>query len=160
MSVHIETNLEKGVFTVSITRPDKMNALNAAMYGAMADALIGAAANPDINVVIIRGGDNFSAGYDLADLLENPPRGESSPVFRFMFALSECPLPVIAMVDGAVVGIGVTLLLHCDFVFVITPSRVHAAICEFGRRSGIWRDPDFAPACRLSEGSRTANAGR
>ncbi len=94
-----------------------MNALNAAMYSAMAEALRSVAADPDVNVVVIRGGEHFTAGYDLADLLDNPPQDESSPVLRFMFALSECPLPVIAAVDGMAVGIGVTLLLHCDFVY-------------------------------------------
>ena len=138
MPAHIETNLENGVFTLSINRPDKMNALNAAMYGAMADALNGAASNPEINVIVIRGGDNFTAGYDLTDLLENPPEGESSPVFRFMFALSECPLPVIAIIDGAAVGIGVTLLLHCDFVYAtpeaefLMPFVNLGAVPEFG----------------------------
>jgi enoyl-CoA hydratase/carnithine racemase len=138
MPAHIETHLENRVFTLSINRPDKMNALNAAMYGAMADALTGAASNPEINVVVIRGGDNFTAGYDLADLLENPPVGETSPVFRFMFALSECPLPVIAMIDGAAVGIGVTLLLHCDFVYAtpeaefLMPFVNLGAVPEFG----------------------------
>ena len=138
MSTHIETNLENGVFTLLINRPDKMNALDAAMYGAMADALNGASSNPDINVVVIKGGEHFSTGYDVADLLENPPQGDSSPVFRFMFALTECPLPVIARVDGAAVGIGVTLLLHCDFVYA-TPEAVFmlpfvnlGAVPEFG----------------------------
>jgi len=117
MSEQIKTSVEHGVFAVVIDRREKMNALNAAMYGALADAFREAASNPDIAAVVIRGGEHFTAGYDLADLLENPPQDESSAVFRFMSALSECPLPVIAMVEGAAVGIGVTLLLHCDFVY-------------------------------------------
>ena len=138
MSAHIQANVEHRVCTVRIDRPDKMNALDAGMYGALAAALTSAASDPGVDVVVIRGGEHFSAGYDLADLLENPPRDESSPVFRFMFALAECTLPVIAVVDGTAVGIGVTMLLHCDFVYAtpeaefMMPFVNLGAVPEFG----------------------------
>lgn len=171
MSAHIETNLEQGVFTVTMNRPAKMNALDAAMYGALADALTGAASNPEIKVAVIRGGENFTAGYDLADLLENPPKAESSPVFRFMFALSECPLPVIAVVDGAAVGIGVTLLLHCDFVYA-TPQAAFmmpfvnlGTVPEFGAtqilplRAGYLRAAELLMLGEKFDSGTALNAG-
>lgn len=114
------------VRTIRINRPDKKNALTRPMYTAMADALK-AANGDDTRVVIIAGVPGaFSAGNDLMDFMEAPPHiggDETPPVEDFMRALLACEKPVIAAVDGLAVGIGTTLLLHCDLAYA-TPRSV------------------------------------
>ena len=105
-----------GVTEIRIDRPGRKNAITSAMYGAMAEALT-RAENDDTLVVIISGaGAAFTSGNDLHDFLADPPGGEDRPVARFMDALSTSSKIVIAAVDGPAVGIGTTLLLHCDLV--------------------------------------------
>jgi len=129
----INTTTRNGVSTVEIARPDKKNALTAAMYQSMADALRAADADPGIRVVIIQGQPGiFTAGNDLEDFLQNPPRGEDIPAVRFMTALVELQKPVIAAVTGQAVGIGVTLLLHCDFVYVAADARLVMPFVSLG----------------------------
>lgn len=110
-----------GVRTLRFDRADKKNAITRAMYSAMADGLDEANTRSDIRVVVIAGSEGcFSAGNDLMDFMEAPPHiggGETPPVERFMMALMMCEKPVIAAVDGLAVGIGTTLLLHCDLVY-------------------------------------------
>lgn len=126
MSDLIKADREGAVLTVVFNRPDKKNAITAAMYAAMADAFTAAAADSTVRVVVVTGaGDAFTAGNDLKDFAENPPADDSAPVFRFMTALSACPKPVIAGVNGVAVGIGTTLLLHCDMA-VATPTAKFA----------------------------------
>jgi enoyl-CoA hydratase/carnithine racemase len=101
-----------------MSRPEKKNALTHAMYGAMADALTGAAADASVRVILITGtGDAFTSGNDLGDFVESPPTGGESPVFRFLSALSTAEKPVVAAVNGIAVGVGTTMLLHCDLVY-------------------------------------------
>ncbi|MFW5661728.1 MAG: enoyl-CoA hydratase [Oceanicaulis sp.] len=112
--------------TIRFNRAAKKNAITRAMYTAMAEAL--EAANADeVRAVILTGSDGvFSAGNDLTDFMEAPPHiggGDMPPVERFMRALMDCEKPVIAAVDGLAVGIGTTLLLHCDLVYA-TPRSV------------------------------------
>jgi len=106
------------VLSVTLNRPDKKNALTHAMYDAIADALASAAGDPSVRVVLITGtGDAFTSGNDLGDFLNAPPAGEQSPVLRFLAALSVAEKPVVAAVNGVAVGIGTTMLLHCDLVY-------------------------------------------
>ena len=115
----IKTFTLDGVATIEIARPEKKNALTQAMYQAMADALAAAQADPAVRAVLISGQPGiFTSGNDLEDFMQRPPQGPDSPVFRFMRALLDCEKPVIAAVTGAAIGIGTTLLLHCDFVYV------------------------------------------
>jgi enoyl-CoA hydratase/carnithine racemase len=103
---------------IHIGRPAKRNALTSAMYAAMADAIAEAEADPDICAVIISGeGTTFCAGNDLADFVSNRPEGTDTPVGRFLRAIATTPLMLIAAVQGRAIGIGTTMLLHCDFVF-------------------------------------------
>lgn len=117
MTDHILVDDRDGIRSVTINRPDKKNALTGAMYAAMADALDGAEGSPDVRVVVFRGtGGAFTAGNDLKDFLHNPPGGANSPVSRFLKAIATATVPVVAAVDGPAVGVGTTMLLHCDFV--------------------------------------------
>jgi enoyl-CoA hydratase/carnithine racemase len=111
----ITSQADGAILTLAFNRPDKKNAITAAMYAALAEALAGAERDPSVRVVVLTGaGDAFTAGNDLKDFADNPPRDDTAPVFRFMYALARFPKPVVAAVNGVAVGIGTTLLLHVD----------------------------------------------
>lgn len=113
-SVRIETR--DRILCLELNRPEKKNALTVEMYAALTAALSGI--DQEIRVVLLAGaGDTFSAGNDLRDFLERPPLDETSPVYRFLETLTAVPVPVIAAVRGAAIGIGTTMLLHCDLVY-------------------------------------------
>ena len=129
----IKTHTLEGVATIEIARPEKKNAITSAMYQAMADALRAAQADPKVRAVLIHGQpDIFTSGNDLEDFMNAPPRDMNSPVFQFMFALLECEKPVIAAVTGAAIGIGTTMLLHCDFVYVADEARLAMPFVSLG----------------------------
>ena len=107
-----------GVTTITINRVAKKNSFTTAMYSGMADALDQAQAEEAVRVVVLQGHETiFSAGNDIADFLKSPPNSPDSPVFRFMRAISSFAKPIIAAVCGPAVGIGTTLLFHCDLVY-------------------------------------------
>ncbi|MCU0256083.1 MAG: enoyl-CoA hydratase [Vicinamibacterales bacterium] len=111
----------EAVRVVRFARPEKKNAITEAMYAALHEALVAAREDSAVRAVLLGGAPGvFTAGNDLADFLQHPPTGEDSAVFRFLRALVEFPKPVVVAVDGAAIGIGTTLLLHCDLV-VATP---------------------------------------
>lgn len=119
MTTDIQTNIEQDVLTITINRPDKKNALTQAMYQSMADAFSAAGDDSNVRVIVITGvDDSFTAGNDLADFLaaNQDQDRDASGVRNFMKALFDCPKPVIAAVNGLAIGIGTTLLLHCDYV--------------------------------------------
>ena len=114
----ILVHTEAGVTTLTFNRPDKKNSITAAMYASLADALTAAEADPAVRVVVFQGNETtFSAGNDIGDFLNNPPATEDSPVFRFLRGIAQFRKPVLAAVCGPAVGIGTTLLLHCDLVY-------------------------------------------
>ena len=114
----ILTHTDGGVMTVTLNRVEKKNSITAAMYGAMADALQSAAGNAAIRVVVLQGHETvFSAGNDIGDFLNKPPAGENSPVFRFLRGIAAFPKPLLAAVCGPAVGVGTTMLFHCDLVY-------------------------------------------
>ncbi len=114
----IQSETSEGILTLRINRPDKKNALNLAMYQSLADGLRQADSDDKIRVILIRGGDEcFTSGNDLADFLSSPPTGPESPVMQFLAAISETRKPVVAAVNGLAVGVGVTMLLHCDLAY-------------------------------------------
>jgi len=118
MSELITITTEDGIQTLTIDRADKKNALTQDMYAVLADSLTAAETNPAIRVSIITGtADSFTSGNDLMDFLQNPAQDDSSPVIRFLYALANIRKPLIAAVNGLAVGIGVTMLLHCDLVY-------------------------------------------
>lgn len=124
---------ERGLLTLRLNRPDKKNALTRAMYSQLADALAQADADPQINAILITGSHQcFTAGNDIADFLQEPPSDLTSPVFQFMRSLLECRKPVIAAVAGAAVGIGTTLLLHCDLVYISADAKLRMPFVNLG----------------------------
>lgn len=114
----ILTHFDAGVTTLTLNRLDKKNSITSDMYAAMAKAIDEAQANSACRVLVIQGHESiFSAGNDIGDFLNKPPSTAESPVFHFMRALSMFDKPVIAAVAGPAVGIGTTLLFHCDLVY-------------------------------------------
>ena len=114
----ILVHTEAGVTTITFNRVDKKNSLTAAMYATLADALDAAAHDAAVRVVVVQGDVAiFSAGNDIGDFLQQPPATQDSPVFRFLHRLAAFPKPVIASVCGPAVGIGTTMLFHCDLVY-------------------------------------------
>jgi enoyl-CoA hydratase/carnithine racemase len=115
---HINTELSDNVLGIYIDRPEKKNALTRDMYTAMAEAVEQGEANPYVRVMLLYGkGDSFTAGNDLQDFMANPWKGQDMPpAVRFMLAVARAKKPVVAAVHGSAVGIGVTILLHCDLV--------------------------------------------
>ena len=133
----IKTYAGDGVATIEIARPEKKNAITAAMYAAMAEALAAADAEGSVRAVLITGQPGiFTSGNDIEDFMSRPPGGGSdamdSPVFRFMQALAFCSKPVVAAVTGGAVGIGTTLLLHCDLVYVSDEARLAMPFVSLG----------------------------
>ena len=123
----------RGVAEVRMNRPEKKNAILGEMYAAMADALLAAEADASVRAIIIGGeGGAFTAGNDLTDFLNRPKSDEEPPVRRFMLALSRAEKPVVAAVDGLAIGIGTTLLLHCDLVVASTRSRFQTPFVNLG----------------------------
>ena len=113
----ILSHVEAGVMTLTFNRVEKKNSITSAMYGAMADGLVQAQADAAIRVVVFQGHETvFSAGNDIGDFLNQPPATADSPVYRFMHGISTFTKPVIAAVCGPAVGIGTTMLFHCDLV--------------------------------------------
>jgi len=133
----IKTAIVNGVATIEIARPEKKNALTVAMYQAMAAALDAARADAAVRAVLISGQPGiFTSGNDIEDFMSRPPGQGSdaldSPVFGFMRALTECDKPVVAAVTGAAIGIGTTMLLHCDLVYVADDARLAMPFVSLG----------------------------
>ncbi len=113
----IETRVEQGVLEIQFNRADKRNAITEAMYIQLTEAFVSARLDDEVAVVLITGDKScFTAGNDLKDFMEHPPENEDSAVFRFLHTVADFPKPLIAAVNGPAVGIGTTLLLHCDLV--------------------------------------------
>lgn len=133
----IKTATLNGVATIEIARPEKKNALTVAMYQAMTDAIAAAVADKTVRAVLITGQPGiFTSGNDIEDFMSRPPGQGSdsldSPVFKFMQALLGCDKPVVAAVTGAAIGIGTTMLLHCDFVYVSDEARLAMPFVSLG----------------------------
>lgn len=115
---------DQGVRFLVMNRPDKRNALTGAMYATMADALTTAATDDAIGAVMISGAAKcFTAGNDLADFLAAGSLDEDRPVMRFLRAIATFPKPIVAAVEGSAVGIGTTLLMHCDLIYAAPSAR-------------------------------------
>jgi len=114
----ILTHTDTGVMTLTLNRVARKNSITAAMYDALADALEAALHDPAVRAVVIQGHETvFSAGNDIGDFLDQPPTSLDAPVFRFLRGISTFPKPIVASVCGPAVGIGTTMLFHCDLVY-------------------------------------------
>jgi len=130
---HIQTELQDGILRIEIRRPEKKNAITAAMYTKLARVLSEAAQEEAVRVVLIQGQPNgFSAGNDLADFLNSPPDSMDAPAFRFLMALDALPKPLVAAVCGNAIGVGATMLLHCDLVYAADDARFQLPFVSLG----------------------------
>jgi enoyl-CoA hydratase/carnithine racemase len=133
MSEAVRIGTADGVFHIEMARPEKKNALTAAMYRTLADALATAEADPAVRVILISGaGGNFTAGNDLADFLETPPMEENAPVFRFIKGFANLQKPFVAAVEGVAIGVGTTMLLHCDLAYAGSSARFALPFANLG----------------------------
>ncbi len=131
---YIKTELKDDVLRLTIDRPEKKNALSVAMYTALAEAVEQGEENAEVRVLLLHGnGDSFTAGNDLEDFLANPWKGQAvPPAVRFMFAVARAKKPVVAAVQGSAVGIGVTILLHCDLVYAADNAKLMMPFINLG----------------------------
>ncbi len=133
MSGHIGLARDGGVLRVTIARPEKKNALTGDMYDAMRAALEAADAAGDIGAIMIEGaGGAFTAGNDIADFLKYSGDFAQSPALRFVRAIAACQTPVVAAVDGVAVGVGTTMLLHCDLAYATPAARFRMPFVDLG----------------------------
>lgn len=120
----IKISHERGVQVIELSRPDKKNAFTGAMYHQLREALVAADADQSVSVILLTGAGNaFSAGNDLEDFLNFPPENADAPPFHLLNALVQVKKPVVAAVNGLAVGIGATMLFHCDLVFAQDSAR-------------------------------------
>ena len=130
----IQTSKDSGILTIEFNRPDKKNAITAAMYQAMADALREGESDASVRAVLIVGKPEiFTAGNDLEDFMKHSSGSIGDrPVAQFMRALSTSSKPVVAAVAGAAVGIGTTLLMHCDLVYAADNAKFSMPFTQLG----------------------------
>lgn len=129
----INTTRSSGILSVELNRPSKKNAITAAMYTTLADIFNDAAADSEIRVVLWHGaGDSFSAGNDVEDFLKNPPGPGESPQAQLMDAFIGFEKPIVAVVQGAAIGGGATMLTHCDFVYAGETARFQLPFINLG----------------------------
>jgi enoyl-CoA hydratase/carnithine racemase len=135
MTEHVVIEKSKGILTLTLARSEKKNALTNAMYGKLADALEAAETDPDARVILIRGqGDMFTSGNDVGEfaaIAAGGARGEQH-VGRFLRALVQSSRPLIAAVQGRAVGIGTTMLLHCDLVYAADTAKFSLPFAQLG----------------------------
>ncbi len=141
----IRFDKQQGIATLSFNRPEKKNAITAAMYQTLADHLQEVDRDDDVRVIVITGdGGMLTAGNDLEDFLKHPPQGDNSPVAQFMNALRAASKPVIAAVPGIAIGVGATLLLHCDLVYAADTAKFAMPFTALGLC------PEFASSVLLT----------
>jgi enoyl-CoA hydratase/carnithine racemase len=141
---HVVVENLDGILRIRLNRLDKKNALNQAMYTALAEAFDQASNDPKVRVALITGGSGcFCSGNDIQDFLSMPQATADNPVLRFMLALANCSKPVVAAVSGPAVGVGATMLLHCDLVYAGASARLHMPFVSIGI------SPEFAASYLL-----------
>lgn len=133
MTDHIIVRKESGILTLIMNRADKKNALTDAMYKVLADELEAARTDPAVRVVVIRGeGDMFSAGNDVMEFAMTKPDAAPGNVARFIRVIAEIDKPLIAAVQGRAVGVGTTMLLHCDYVLLADDAKLSTPFVNLG----------------------------
>ncbi|WP_426416271.1 enoyl-CoA hydratase [Aestuariirhabdus sp. LZHN29] len=125
MSETIQCSVEAGIMLIRINREQNKNALTHAMYSRINEAITEAETTSSIRATLIHGSEScFCAGNDIMDFMQNPPQGDDAPVFRFLRIISSARKPLIAAVNGPAIGIGTTMLLHCDLVYAGDNARL------------------------------------
>jgi enoyl-CoA hydratase/carnithine racemase len=133
MAEHIVTEVSERVLRVELSRPEKKNAITPEMYHALSAALDRADADAQVRAVLIHGRpDCFSAGNDLKDFLQRPAQGGEPPAIGFLARIAAARKPLVAAVGGPAVGIGTTMLLHCDFVYAAPGTRFQLPFVPLG----------------------------
>jgi enoyl-CoA hydratase/carnithine racemase len=121
------------VLRLTLNRPDKKNALTGAMYRALGAALEDAAREPGIGAILVEGaGRNFTAGNDIADFVALAQSPDGFPALDFIRALARCDTPLVAAVDGVAIGVGTTMLFHCDLVYAAPAARFRMPFVDLG----------------------------
>ncbi|HUJ86249.1 MAG TPA: enoyl-CoA hydratase [Burkholderiales bacterium] len=133
MSANVLVETRDRVTRIELARIDKKNALTPEMYGAIAGAMSAAESDPQVRAMLIHGKpDCFCAGNDLNDFLERPPHGERSSTFDFLHLIATLRKPLVAAVGGVAVGIGTTMLLHCELVYAAPNARFQLPFVPLG----------------------------
>ena len=133
MTEHIKIEKNDGILTLTMARPDKKNALTGAMYDAMTAVLSLSTSDAAIGAVVITGTNGvFTAGNDINDFLAYRGDMSASPGLRFIKALARCEKPLVAAVDGLAIGIGTTMLLHCDLVYASPTAMLKIPFVDLG----------------------------
>ena len=134
MSEHVRVEREGEVLAITLARPERRNAITVAMYAALADAIESAGDDKSLRLITLRGeGQDFTAGNDLGDFMAELPRdGSDLPVWRLLRALARNEVPIVAGVHGNAVGIGTTMLFHCDFVVAEEGTRFLMPFVDLG----------------------------
>jgi enoyl-CoA hydratase/carnithine racemase len=133
MEIDIRHELEGSARVLVFNRPAKKNALTVAMYSVLAEQLADAASQSTVRAVVLTGaGDTFTGGNDIHDFMANPPTSDDSPVLRFLGELVRFPKPILAAVNGPAVGVGTTMLLHCDLVLCADSARFQMPFTKLG----------------------------
>jgi enoyl-CoA hydratase/carnithine racemase len=171
MTSHIQFSREGGIATLRLNRPEKKNALSIAMYAALAEAITEAERDDDVRVLLLCGaGENFTAGNDLADFANRPADG-SSPAGRFLEGIANAKKPLVAAVDGYAVGVGLTMLLHCDLVIASQRAKLRAPFVDLGlipeagstlllpRMVGVLRAAELFMLCETLDAERAREYG-
>jgi enoyl-CoA hydratase/carnithine racemase len=123
----------EGIATLTLNRPDKQNAITSSMYAALAEGIERAEGTEVVRVLVLLGeGKSFTAGNDLSDFINDPPMGDDTSVAHFLQRISTTEKPVVAAVGGAAIGIGTTMLLHCDLVVASRPSWFQLPFVKLG----------------------------
>lgn len=129
----ISISRNQGVLALGLNRPNKLNAITREMYSILAREIDSANSDEEIGAVLIYGeGNDFTSGNDLNDFLEHPPSGADSPVWHFLTAIRTCSKPLVAAITGRAVGVGVTMLLHCDYVIAGKSSKLSMPFVNLG----------------------------
>ncbi len=172
MSEHIQRSVAQGVLRIEIARPDKKNALTGGMYEAMIAAMDAAARDDEMGAILFEGsGGSFTAGNDLNDFLTFAEDFQKSPALQFVRALAGFPKPVVAAVDGVAVGVGATMLLHCDLAYATPAARFRMPFVDLGvvpeaasslllpQRIGLARASELLLLCEGFDAARALDMG-
>jgi hypothetical protein len=174
MGAKVIVRRDDAILRVALNRPGKRNALDREMYESLIDALAQADADQALRVVLIESaGDAFTAGNDLNDFRQAIGEVEDFPAFRFVRALARCETPIVAAVKGDAVGVGTTMLLHCDLVYAATNARFKMPFVDLGlprnifccakastrKRRSIWASSTPWPPSPISNVCRSTPRG-